>query len=129
MTEDMDEAIGKVQDAYEAFNRGDFDSAARFVHPDIVFHRVADVESTLQGRDAVRANMEPEIFATQHGEVLSTEVIADCVVCRVDFTAKGAGSGIEMSDDAWHLWRMKDGKAIEFRYFDSRDEAVAAADS
>lgn len=63
--------------------------------------------------------MEPEIFSKQHLDVLETEVVEECALARAVFHAKGAGSGIEMSDDAWHLWRMKDGQAIEFSYFNT----------
>ena len=34
-----------------------------------------------------------------------------------------------MSDEAWHLWRIKDGMAIEFSYFTSREDALDAARS
>lgn len=127
MPEDMDQAIDRLRKAYEAFNRGDFDESAEFVHPDILWNRVAEFESPLQGREAVRANMEPDVCSEQQGSINQVEVVADCVLALVNFSAKGAGSGIEMEDEAWHLWRIKDGLAIEFRYFDSRDEAVEAA--
>ncbi len=97
------------------------------LHPDVVWNRVSEVETALSGRDAVRANMEPEASSRQRVEVLETVVEGDCVLCRTVFHAKGAGSGIEMSDEAWNLWRIKDGMAIEFSYFTSRDDALDAA--
>ncbi len=127
MAEDMELAQRRIRDAYEAFNRGDFDAAVEHLHSDVVFHRVADFETAIKGRDAVRANLEPDVFATQRGEILETEAAGDCVIARVVFHATGAGSGIEMADEAWHLWRMRDGLAVEFRYFDTREEALAAA--
>ena len=123
----MDEAVEKIHAGYEAFNRGDFDASAEFIHPDIVWNRAVGVESPLEGWDAVRANMEPGVFATQRAEILETVVEGDCVLCRTVFHARGANSGIEMSDEAWNLWRMKGGMAIEFRYYKSREEALAAA--
>lgn len=127
MGEDMEQAVELVRAGYEAFNRGDFDATAELMHPDITFNRVSDVETAIQGRDAVRANMEPEVYSSQRSEMLEAEVAGDCVVARAVFHATGAGSGIELSDEAWHLWRIKDGKAIEYSYFNSHDEAVAAA--
>lgn len=120
-------AVEHVLAGYEAFNRGDYDASAALMHPDIVFNRVSDVESTLSGREAVRGNMEPDAYSSQRVEILETVVEGDCVLCRTVFHAKGAGSGIEMSDEAWNLWRIRDGLAIEFRYFNNREEAVAAA--
>lgn len=129
MTEDMELAVERVRDGYEAFNRGDFDASAEFIHPDIVWNRVAEVESPLEGRDAVRANLEPEIFAEQRTEIREALVEGDCVLVRAAFYAKGAASGIEIGNEAWQLWRIKDGMAIEFSHFTDRDEAVAAARS
>ena len=127
MTERMDQMVERVKAGYEAFNRGDYDAAAEYYHPDIVWHRVSAIESPLVGREAVRRNMDPQIFAEQRAELVEAEVVGDCVLVRAVFRIKGAGSGIEMTDDAWHLYRIKDGMAIEFRHFTDRDEAVAAA--
>jgi ketosteroid isomerase-like protein len=127
MSEGMEQAVANIRAGYEAFSRGDFDASAEFIHPDITWNRVVGVETALKGRDAVRANMEPDLFAEQHSEVLGAEVIGDCVLVNSSFRAKGAGSGIEMTDVAWQLWRIKDGMAIEFTHFTSRDDAVAAA--
>jgi ketosteroid isomerase-like protein len=123
----MDEMVGRVKAGYEAFNRGDFDAAAEYYHPEIVWHRVSGIEAPLVGREAVRRNMDPQIFAEQRAEVVEADVVGDCVLVRAVFQIRGAGSGIEMADDAWHLYRIKDGMAIEFRHFTERDEAVAAA--
>ena len=66
--------------------------------------------------------MEPEIFASAaRRDPRDGGGRRDCVLAHVVFHAKGAGSGIEMSDDAWHLWRIKDGLAIEFSYFNDRE--------
>lgn len=127
MAEDMDSAMQRVREGYEAFNRGDFDESAKFVHPDIDWRRVADFETTLQGRDAVRKNMEPAVFQEQQLEITAMEAIGDQVVVDAVFHATGAGSGIQIDQGGCHLWRMKDGMGVQFRYFDTHGEAVAAA--
>jgi ketosteroid isomerase-like protein len=127
MAEDMDKAMERIRDGYEAFNRGDFDESAKFVHPDIDWHRVADFETSLRGRDAVRENMEPAVFQKQEIEITAMEAIGDHVVVDTIFHAIGAGSGIQLDEGGCHLWRMEDGMGAEFRYFDTHDEAVAAA--
>lgn len=123
----MEQAMERIRAGYEAFNRGDFDESAKFVHPDIDWHRVADVESSLRGRDAVRENMDPVVFQEQEVEITGMEPIGDCIVVDTVFHAIGAGSGIELNEGGHHLWRIKDGLGAEFRYFDRRDDAVAAA--
>ena len=44
MAEDMEQAQERVREGYEAFNRGDFDAAAEYLHPEVDFRRVAEVE-------------------------------------------------------------------------------------
>ena len=100
MAEDMQRARRLVADGVEAFNRGDFDRTVESLHPDVVWHRVSEVEAPLRGREAVRRFMEPEVFDRQQVEIVST---------------------------GWQRWRIRDGLAIEFRYFLDRDEAVQAA--
>lgn len=127
MPEDMERAVKMIHESYDAFNRGDYDAAAENLHPDISYARVSGVEQTLEGAEAVRANMEPEVWETQIAEIHSTEVIGECVVVEATFHAEGRGSGIVLDQIGYHLWRIVDGKAAEFRFFLDRDEAVQAA--
>ena len=127
MAEDMDAAQERIRRGYEAFSRGDFDEAGGFVHPDIAWHRVIDVEQTLEGRDAVRHNMEPEAWNGQTVEIHGMEVFGDSLVVDATFRAEGAGSGIPVQQRGCHLWKIRDGLGGRFEYFTDRDEAVRAA--
>lgn len=129
MPEDMEQALEMVKASYEAYNRGDFDAAASGLHPDVEFNRVSDVETALTGRDAVRKNMEPEVWESQQVEVHRMEVIGDCILVDATFHAVGSGSGIELHQMGFHVWRIRDGKGAAFRFFGDRDEAVEAARS
>lgn len=127
MAEDMEQAVERLRYGYEAFNRGDFDESARYLHPDVDWHRVADVEQTLEGRDAVRGNMEPEVWGKQQVELHGLEVIGESIVIDTTFHAEGRGSGIPMDQDGYHLWKINDGFGARFQVFMDRDEAVKAA--
>jgi ketosteroid isomerase-like protein len=125
---EIDEAVlERVRAAYDAFNRGDYDASATALHPEIEWNRVAEFEQPLQGREAARENMNPEVFATQRTEVRGMEVIGDYVLVDTTFHAVGAGSGIELDQDGYHLWRIEDGLGKSFEFFLDRDEAVKAA--
>ena len=127
VAEDMGQALERVLDAYKAFNRGDFDVAAEHLHPDVKWNPVAEVEVPIHGRDAVRSMFEPEIWSSQQTDIHETEILGDWILLDTTFHGKGAASGIELNQDGYHLWRIKDGKGAEFRFFLDRDEAVAAA--
>ena len=127
MAEDMEQAIERIRAGYEAFNRGDFDESARHVHPDVDWQRVADFEVNLEGRDAVRGNMEPEVWEKQTVEIHEMEAIGESVLMDTTFHAVGAGSGISFSQRGFHLWKIRDGLGARFRFFNERDQALAAA--
>jgi ketosteroid isomerase-like protein len=129
MAEDMERAVEMIRESYDAFNRGDFDAAAENLHPDVVFQRVADVEGSLEGQAAVRDSMTPDVWQRQELEIHRLEVIGESIVVDATFHASGAGSGIELDQIGYHVWRIKDGKGAEFRFFLDREEAVAAASS
>jgi ketosteroid isomerase-like protein len=127
MPEDMEQAVETIRSGYEAFNRGDFDAAAANLHPDVDFRRVAKVETNLQGRDAVRENMEPNVWERQEIEIIRFEVIGERVVVDTVFHAVGSGSGIELNQAGFHVWEVRDGLGAGFEFFDDRESAVAAA--
>ena len=127
MAEDMERARRIVAESYEAFNRGDFDSAAEHLHPDVMWNRVAEVEHPIEGKDAVRANMDPLVWSKQRVEINGMEAIGDSLVIDTVFHATGSSSGIALDNETFHLWKMKDGKGARFEVFLDRDEAVAAA--
>jgi len=127
VTEDGDDAVELVRGGYDAFNRGDFEQAAKLLHPEIVWHRMVEVEQSVQGVDAAKELMEPQAFSSQRNEVHSIELIGDYVLVDATFHAVGAGSGIELEQRGFHLWRIEEGTAIEFRAFVERAEALRAA--
>jgi ketosteroid isomerase-like protein len=129
MPEDMERARGRVVAAYEAFNRGDFDGAAEHLHPEVEWNRVAEVEQPVRGRENVRSMFEPEVWASQRTDIHRAEIIGEFVLLDTTFHGKGAASGIELNQDGYHLWRIRDGKGAEFHFFLDRDEAVAAAET
>lgn len=53
------------------------------------------------------------MFTAQRTEVPSIEVIGECILVEDTFHGEGAASGIRLDQRGFHLWRMRDGKAIE----------------
>jgi len=127
VAEDMKTAVLMLREAYDAFNRGDFDAILERLHPDVEWNRYAEVEGPIQGREAVRAFLQPDLFERQHGEILETAVHGDRILVHVNFTAVGRGSGIELEQDGWQLWTIRDGLAAKLEVFLDRGEALAAA--
>lgn len=56
-----EEMIARLRCSYEAFNRGDYDAAAEWVHPDVVFVSAGAI-TDLRGAEALKAWTEPDAF-------------------------------------------------------------------
>jgi uncharacterized protein len=117
-----------VRDAYEAFSRGDLDAVVELLDPDVELHPPPDSTDPepRHGREAVRQYLSPNLFASQAAK---PEEIIDrgervLVVARV--IARGTGSGIEIEDTAFHLWTLREERAVRFEVFLNREQALTA---
>jgi ketosteroid isomerase-like protein len=120
-----EELAERLRDAYEAFNRGDFDAALEFAHPKIVFVRPAG-QSPLVGVEGIREWMEPDAFESQRIEPLEIRVEGNRALVRARTIARGAGSGIELEADSLTVWTADDdGRAIRLETFLVEDEEAA----
>jgi ketosteroid isomerase-like protein len=123
------ENLEKLRRAYEAFNRGDFDTVIEIAHPEIEFVRVGG-QAPILGADAFRAWMEPDAIEELRIEPLEFRTNGTRVLVRQLNRARGAGSGIELEDEAWTVWTLdENGLATRVEGFagHQRNEAFAAA--
>jgi ketosteroid isomerase-like protein len=107
MSDRDQEMISSLRRAYEAFNRGDFDTAVELAHPEIEFVRPGG-QASLRGADGLRAWMEPDAFEEQQLQPREFRVQGNKVLVRQHARARGAGSGIEMDLETWVLWTLDD---------------------
>ena len=112
-----EELIDRLRRAYEAFNRGDFDTAVEIAHPDVVFVPPGN-QGDLRGAEAFRRWMEPDAFESQVIEPLEFQVAGNRVLVRQHATGRGAGSGIELEVTAMTLWTLdEDGRVTRLEAF------------
>lgn len=122
-----EEVIQRLHAGYDAFNRGDFDSAAALFHPDAEFIPVGG-QAPIRGADQIRAWMEPSAFERQVIELREIVVNGDKALLLLHSEIRGAGSGIEMEVDAWNVMtRNSDGLITRMETFVLHDEAEARA--
>jgi ketosteroid isomerase-like protein len=125
MSDREQEMINGLRRAYDAFNRGDFDTAIELAHPEIEYVPPGG-QALLKGANALRAWMEPDAFESQVLEIEELKVAGDRVLVRQRATARGAASGIEMEIQSWTLWTFDpDGKAIRAEVFLPHQDAEA----
>ena len=99
--------IDALRRAHEAFNRGDFDTAVEFAHPEVEFVPVGG-QASLRGVAALRAWMEPDAFEDQRVEPLDFRVEGKKVLVRQHAQARGAGSGIDLDLKMWTVYTFDD---------------------
>ena len=117
--------IERVRETYEAFNRGDFDAAIAFAHPEVVYVRPGDLHQ-LVGAAALREWMEPSAFEAQTIELLDAEAAGNRVLVRQLTRARGSGSGIEMEIESWTVYTFDDqGLVTRLETFFLHEEAEA----
>ena len=115
----------RVRRAMDAFNRGDFEAAMGYAHPDIVFARPG-VESELSGAAAIRAWMEPDAFESQKFELVDFRASGNRLLVRQRMRARGTVSGIEMEVETLTVWTFDEaGRATRMESFRVEDESDA----
>jgi ketosteroid isomerase-like protein len=118
--------IQLVREAFEAFARGDLDAALELCDPDIVVRDPGRTGSTIQGRDGLRGfweewlenwqeyRVEPQEFIEAGGEVLA----------HTHQMGLGKLSGIEVGQDLFQVFRVRDCRVVEYRIYAERAEAL-----
>ena len=116
--------ITRLRRAYDAFSRGDFDTAVEFVDSDI--EAVTTGLTTLRGVDEFRAWMEPESLEDRFMEPEHFEVAGNRVLVRVLSRARGVRSRIDIEAHHWALWTFNEaGLATRMVAFPDGAEAKA----
>jgi ketosteroid isomerase-like protein len=126
------ENVERLREAFDAFNRRDFDAAIATVAEDITWEPFLSETETplLRGKEQVRAawNAQVEMMDVRVEPEELIPVGNDRVVACIRLIAQGHGSG--MSLDAPVIWAFTigdDGLTRSVERYDSREDALEAA--
>ena len=121
-----EELIERLRRGFDAFNRGDYDAATEWLHPDVVMVSLSPGRTELRGVEALRAWMEPDAFEAQTSEPEVIEISENRALIRQETRARGAGSGIEVQVTSWAVWTFDDeGRVTRMENFLDHEEAEA----
>jgi ketosteroid isomerase-like protein len=115
-----------IEAGVEAFNGGDHDRLLNLVTDDVQWKRVdglPDEGGTLNGREALHAHLQPEVFDRARFEVVEVVEGDDVALVHGVFHARGAGSGIELDVDTYVVYFARDGRAYRVENWRRREEA------
>jgi len=126
------ENVELVRQAYEAFNRGDLEGMGAFIAPEFEYVPTGEVpgaSAAFTGPDAWREFVAWLLEEFDDARVDAHELTdaGDRVLVRGSLRGRGKHSGLETSWDLWHVWTVRDGKAVHGQAFTIRAEALEAA--
>jgi ketosteroid isomerase-like protein len=121
------ESIETMEAGYAAITSGDLDAFLALAHPDIEFRSlIAEAEGrTFRGHDGVRAwwtSVIQSLEITPRPEKI--ESFRERGITRLRLA--GTIEGVEVPQDMWMGWRVRDGLLIWWETFRTEEEALEA---
>jgi ketosteroid isomerase-like protein len=120
------EDVERLREAYLAGKADDFEPGLAMLAEDVQVQRAAGL-GTIRGKEAVREFLAPDAFEYQHLEPTGFRLRGDKIFVSLITRARGRGSGIEVTDRAYTVYTMRNGKVIRVEiYFDEASALEAA---
>jgi ketosteroid isomerase-like protein len=126
------ENVEVVRKVYEAVNRGDLDTWASFLSPEVVWEAlsVPGFREVYRGRAGARVWLEQllDVFENTHLEIEQITALSDdrVLVASTD-TGRGRGSGAPVEYHECSILWFAEGLVTRRRAFRTRGEALEAA--
>jgi uncharacterized protein len=129
----LQEDTDRARRGYEAFSKGDLQAVLEFIDPDVeveVYTGRPDLPETqrLRGHAGFLENLRQltEVFDEVLVEPEEFIEAGEDLVVIIHAAGRGKGSGIRVENRVAHIWTLRDGKAIRFRVFASKEQALEA---
>ena len=121
-----------LRHAFEAFNRAGIDAVLDLMHPEVEVVDLPQVpeERHRRGRAAIAAWVRSldEIWDRLRLDAEEvTELDDERVLAVVRFSGHARSSGVEIDQRVATVFTVREGKAVRWRIYPTRDEAVADA--
>jgi ketosteroid isomerase-like protein len=126
-----EENLDIVREQFEATNRGDFARPMADWADEIeVIAREGDIRSgTYSGREAAGEFFGGwfRAFQAHHVDLRHIRAKGDAVAVSAHFRARGRHSGIEVTDEFFFEFRLREGKIVRIKFHNSWPQALEAA--
>jgi ketosteroid isomerase-like protein len=123
--------VDKLRAMQEAFNRGDFDDAVQYAHPEVELYpglSGPDTGRQYRGRDELRQFLETisDVWETQTIDPVETIEIASDRVLVVERWLRRVRQGIEFDIELAGVYTFRDGLIVRIDGFRNKAEAIKA---
>jgi ketosteroid isomerase-like protein len=126
-----EENVQVVKRGYAAFDRGDLDGVLELLDPEL---KVSDpfgfsTTDAYEGHGGFAQTVRDAMDAFERYEVTADEFIdaGDDVVVSARLSGIGRESGAVVNMHVFHVWTVRDGKAVLGQTFQTRNAALEAA--
>jgi uncharacterized protein len=115
-----------VETAFEAWARRDFDAVMALSDPELVVHDPERTGGTFRGHDAVMRFWAEWLENWRDYKVEPKEFIEDGdeVFVASDQSGRASLTGIEVSQDLFQVFKLRDGVIVEVRIYADRAAAL-----
>jgi ketosteroid isomerase-like protein/GNAT superfamily N-acetyltransferase len=131
MSTPVQPGVELARDLYDSLNHGDMEAFFGLLHDDVEVREefLAPDVAVYRGHEGVRQwlRRSSEAMSEFRWEPLRFMRLEDAVVIPVRLTARGSGSGAEVTADLVHLGQMLDGKVSLLAAYPDLQSAVTAA--
>lgn len=122
------EIVDSLRRTYDAFSRGDFDSAIEIADSDVELITTGGFTS-LRGATELRAWMEPVTIENVSMEPEHFEVVGDNVLVHQLSRGRGVESGISVEMRFWTVWTINEAGLVTRIVAFRNDEEAEARDA
>jgi ketosteroid isomerase-like protein len=127
------ENVEAIRAAFEAWQRGDIDAWVAAIDPMIEWdssaYRVVGVDERGQGRESFLSRLDRYWSSWDRYDATIKELIDadDNVVIVLHETVRAGGSDAPIERDLVQVWTIREARAVRFRAFPTKAEALEAA--
>jgi hypothetical protein len=127
----VDPNVELVRGGYDALARGDLEGLLARMHPDVEFVNPENAMEggTRKGSEGVGTALSAmqQMFDGYVIEPTEFMPMGDEVVVIATERGRGRASGAGLEQTTAHVFTVRDGRIVRFRWFHTREEALAAA--
>jgi uncharacterized protein len=124
------ENVEVVRRIFETWSRGDFEAAVALMDPGIEWYDPPRQPGPVLrvGHAGVEESLREWMGAWEEWNYDAHQFIdlGHAVLQIGRQSGRGKGSQVEVADDLFHVWKLRDGRAVEMRMFTDRAEALEA---